>query len=136
MTPLLASVIPSKSITHLFGAHTAVGKNIFPRLAGTLDVTMIADIIDLESNGETFTRPIYAGNAILKIKSTGKDGVKIVTVRTTAFDKAGKESGSASVEAIDAVESECGSYSGFTIYPINVWDVRLIQRPKIDYSSY
>lgn len=41
MTPLLASVIPGKSITHLFGAHTAAGKNIFPRLAGALDVSMV-----------------------------------------------------------------------------------------------
>lgn len=41
ITPLLASVLPEKSITHFFGAHTAVGKNIFPRLAGSLNSSMV-----------------------------------------------------------------------------------------------
>lgn len=63
----------------------------------------ISDIIALEG-ADTFTRPIYAGNAILKLKSGDKDGVKVVTVRTTAFDKAKKEGGSAAVEEVSAPE--------------------------------
>ncbi|WWD22049.1 hypothetical protein CI109_106537 [Kwoniella shandongensis] len=106
VAPLLATVLPAKSISHIFAAHTAVGKNVFPRLAGILDSSMIADIIALESSGDVFTRPIYAGNAILKIKSSPKDAIKIVTVRTTAFDKASVGSGSASVEEVEATPSE------------------------------
>ncbi|KAK1926375.1 hypothetical protein DB88DRAFT_481612 [Papiliotrema laurentii] len=106
VTPLLAKFLPEKSITHFFAAHTAVGKNIFPRLAGALDTSMIADIIALESNGTEFTRPIYAGNAILKVNSSDKDKIKIVTVRTTSFDKAAVGSGSAAVEEITPVKAE------------------------------
>ncbi|CAD6566595.1 MAG: Electron transfer flavoprotein alpha-subunit [Tremellales sp. Tagirdzhanova-0007] len=103
-TPTLSpKFLPSKSFTHLFAAHTAVGKNIFPRIAGSVDSSMIADIIGLGPSGEEFTRPIYAGNAILKIKSSPKDKIKVITVRTTAFDKAAIGNGSASLEAVDAV---------------------------------
>lgn len=65
----------------------------------------IADIIALEGE-DTFTRPIYAGNAILKIKSSPKDKIKIVTVRTTAFDKAKIGGGSASTEEIKEVSAD------------------------------
>ncbi|WVQ84002.1 hypothetical protein IAT38_006147 [Cryptococcus sp. DSM 104549] len=106
VAPLLASVIPAKDVSHVFAGHTAVGKNVFPRLAGLLDSSMIADIIALESSGDIFTRPIYAGNAILKIKSSPKDKAKIVTVRTTAFSKAAVGSGSASVEEVEATTTE------------------------------
>ncbi|KAK4688556.1 electron transfer flavoprotein alpha subunit, partial [Tremellales sp. Uapishka_1] len=109
VTPFLASFLPSKSITHLFGAHTAVGKNLFPRLAGALDVSMIADIIAVEPSGDVFTRPIYAGNAILKVKSSPADKIKIVTVRTTAFDKAATGGGSATVEEVAPVDSGTSS---------------------------
>lgn len=104
VAPLLKEVIPAKSVTHLFGGHTAQAKNIFPRLAGSLEVSMISDIVGLEGES-TFTRPIYAGNAILKVNSSDKDGVKIITVRTTAFDKASKEGGSATVEEVAPVDA-------------------------------
>lgn len=68
----------------------------------------IADIISLESSGDEFTRPIYAGNAILKVKSSPKDKVKVVTVRTTAFDKAGLSGNVSEVEEAkaDAADGE------------------------------
>ncbi|WVQ97815.1 hypothetical protein IAU59_004930 [Kwoniella sp. CBS 9459] len=106
VAPALAKILPAKSISHIFAAHTAVGKNVFPRLAGLLDSSMIADIIALEASGDSFTRPIYAGNAILKIKSSPKDAIKIVTVRTTAFDKAAVGSGSAAVEEVEATAGD------------------------------
>lgn len=65
----------------------------------------IADIVALEGE-DTFTRPIYAGNAILKIKSSPKDKIKIVTVRTTAFDKAAIGSGAAEVEEVKEVSGD------------------------------
>ena len=70
----------------------------------------IADIIALDTTGTEFTRPIYAGNALLKVKSSDKDAIKIVTVRTTSFDKAAIGSGELSVEEAEAVTSDCESF--------------------------
>ncbi|WOO79434.1 putative electron transfer flavoprotein subunit alpha, mitochondrial [Vanrija pseudolonga] len=105
VAPVLAEVVPAKSITHLFGAHTPAVKNVFPRLAGILGVSQISDIIALEGE-DVFSRPVYAGNAILKLKSSDKDAVKVVTVRTTAFAKAAAEGGSAAVEEVAAKETD------------------------------
>ena len=78
---------------------TTTGKNIAPRVAALLDVMQISDILSVEGP-DTFTRPIYAGNAIATVKS--KDAKKVITVRTTAFEKAAAEGGSGSVEQVDA----------------------------------
>ena len=79
-------------IVELMGHHdafvapaTTTGKNIAPRVAALLDVMQISDILSVESD-DTFTRPIYAGNAIATVQST--DAKKVITVRGTAFDKA------------------------------------------------
>ena len=76
---------------------TTTGKNIMPRVAALLDVSQISDIIDVVS-GDTFKRPIYAGNAIATVKTS--DAKKIITVRATGFEKAAAEGGSATVESI------------------------------------
>jgi electron transfer flavoprotein alpha subunit len=78
---------------------TTTGKNVAPRVAALLDVMQISDILSVEGP-DTFTRPIYAGNAIATVKS--KDAKKVITVRTTAFEKAASEGGSAAVEQVDA----------------------------------
>jgi len=78
---------------------TTTGKNIAPRVAALLDVMQVSDILSVEAP-DTFTRPIYAGNAIATVKS--KDSKRVITVRTTAFEKAAAEGGSASVEQVDA----------------------------------
>ena len=83
---------------------TTTGKNVAPRVAALLDVMQISDILSVEDDA-TFTRPIYAGNAIATVKS--KDAKKVITVRGTAFDKAAREGGSGTIEAVDA-----GSASG------------------------
>ena len=75
---------------------TSHGKNIAPRVAALLDVAQISDILSVES-ADTFTRPIYAGNAIATVQSS--DAKKVITVRGTAFEKAATTGGSASVEA-------------------------------------
>ena len=74
------------------------GKNFMPRVAALLDVQQISDISAVQSP-DTFVRPIYAGNAMQKVKSS--DAKKIITVRTTAF-AAADDSGSAAVESIAA----------------------------------
>ena len=79
---------------------TSNGKNIMPRVAALLDVAQISDIISVET-ADTFKRPVYAGNVIATVKSS--DAKKVITVRTTAFDAAAAEGGSATVEAVDAV---------------------------------
>ena len=75
-------------------------KNTMPRVAALLDVAQISEITAVES-ADTFQRPIYAGNVIATVKSS--DAKKVITVRTTAFDAAPAEGGSATVEALDAV---------------------------------
>lgn len=75
---------------------TTTGKNIAPRVAALLDVMQISEVIGIE--GDQFTRPIYAGNAIATV--TSSDAKKVLTVRGTAFEKAATEGGSASVETV------------------------------------
>jgi electron transfer flavoprotein alpha subunit len=74
---------------------TTSGKNIAPRVAAMLDVMQISDILSVEGD-KTFTRPIYAGNAIATVQSS--DAKLVITVRGTAFEKAAAEGGSASIE--------------------------------------
>ena len=76
---------------------TTTGKNIAPRVAALLDVMQISDILSVEGD-KTFTRPIYAGNAIATVESS--DEKLVITVRGTAFEKAAAEGGSASVEEV------------------------------------
>jgi electron transfer flavoprotein alpha subunit len=84
--------------SHILAPATSTGKNVLPRVAALLDVAQISDIVAVES-ADTFVRPIYAGNALATVKSA--DAVKVITVRTTAFDAAG-EGGGATVENVTA----------------------------------
>ena len=91
-------------VVELLGHHdafvapaTSNGKNIAPRVAALLDVAQISDILSVEGS-KTFTRPIYAGNAIATVEST--DAKLVLTVRGTAFAKAAVEGGSGAVEAV------------------------------------
>ena len=85
-----------KGYSHILAASTTTGKNILPRAAALLDVSMITDIIAVDGP-KTFKRPIYAGNAIATVESG--ENVVLATVRGTAFDAVAAEGGSASVEA-------------------------------------
>ena len=76
---------------------TSNGKNVAPRVAALLDVMQISDVLSVEGT-DTFSRPIYAGNAIATVQST--DAKKVLTVRGTAFDKAAASGGSAAVESV------------------------------------
>ncbi|MFI9457241.1 FAD-binding protein [Acinetobacter sp. NPDC052428] len=85
-----------KGYTHILAASTTTGKNILPRAAALLDVSMITDIIAVDGP-KTFKRPIYAGNAIATVESG--ENIVLATVRGTAFDAVAAEGGSAAVEA-------------------------------------
>ncbi len=91
-------------VAELMGHHdafvvpsTSTGKNIAPRVAALLDVMQISDILSVEGDN-SFTRPIYAGNAIATVKSS--DAKLVLTVRGTAFAKAATEGGSGTIEAV------------------------------------
>ncbi|MCA1938523.1 MAG: FAD-binding protein [Dechloromonas sp.] len=84
--------------THILAPATTFGKNLLPRVAALLDVAQISEITAVES-ADTFVRPIYAGNAMATVQSA--DPVKVITVRTTAFD-AVATGNNAPVEAIAA----------------------------------
>ena len=92
---------------------TTTGKNIAPRVAALLDVMQISDILSVEGP-KTFTRPIYAGNAIATVEST--DAKLVITVRGTAFTKAAPSGGSGSIEAVSGpADSGLSSFVGSEI---------------------
>ena len=95
VAPLVAEL--GKGYSHILAAATSNGKNILPRVAAALDVDQISEIIAVES-ADTFKRPIYAGNAIATVQSSA--AIKVITVRSTGFDAAAAEGGSAAVEAV------------------------------------
>ena len=89
----------ASNYSHILAPATAYGKNILPRVAAKLDVAQVSEITKVVS-ADTFERPFYAGNAIATVQSS--DSIKVITVRTTAFDAAAA-SGSATVENVTAV---------------------------------
>ena len=98
--PVAAQVVAVASgYSHVFAPATAYGKNIMPRVAAKLDCAQISDISSVES-ADTFTRAIYAGNAIATVQSA--DPIKVVTARPTNFEPAASEGGSATIETVAA----------------------------------
>ena len=104
LTELVLSV--ADGYGHILFPATTFGKNVAPRVAALLDVQQISDIIEITAP-DTFVRPVYAGNALATVQS--RDTVKVITVRTTAFEKAetgGEKAeaggGAAEIEAIAA----------------------------------
>ena len=99
IAPLVAELMAGEGGGHdaFVCPATTTGKNIAPRVAALLDVMQISDILSVEG-GNTFTRPIYAGNAIATV--TSSDPKLVITVRGTAFDKAETTGGSGTVEAV------------------------------------
>ena len=98
LSPLVESL--AERYSHVLAPASTFGKSLLPRVAARLDVQQISDISDIESS-DTFVRPIYAGNALATVQST--DSVKLITIRTTAFDAAPTEGGDAAIEKIEAV---------------------------------
>lgn len=95
---LAALVVANASgFSHILAPATTNGKNVMPRIAALLDAAQISDIVAVESD-DTFVRPIYAGNAMATVRSS--DAVKVVTVRTTAFEEAVGAGGNAAIETL------------------------------------
>ncbi len=89
----------AEKYSHILCPSSTTGKNFMPRVAANLDVMQISDIIKVIDEN-TFQRPIYAGNALSTIKSN--DTIKIITVRSTAFELAKEEGGNAPIQKIDS----------------------------------
>lgn len=90
----------ASNYSHILLPATAMGKSVGPRVAAKLNVAQVSDITKVVS-ADTFERPIYAGNAIATVQSS--DAVKVITVRTTAFEAVAATGGSGAVEKVDAV---------------------------------
>ncbi len=97
LAPLIAGLAPA--YTHILAPSTATGKNVLPRVAALLDVAMLSDICAV-GGADTFVRPIYAGSALATVQSA--DPIKVITVRTTAFEKAAETGSNAATEALPA----------------------------------
>ena len=99
IAPIVAEL--ASNYSHILAPSSTFGKNIMPRIAALLDVAQISDIMSVESS-DTFIRPIYAGNANLKVKSTDKK--KIITVRTTNFEATKINGGNSKITKINKNE--------------------------------
>jgi electron transfer flavoprotein alpha subunit len=100
LAPLIAKL--ASAYSHVLAPSTTAGKNVMPRVAALLDVAQISDIVAVVSQ-DTFTRPIYAGNALATVQS--KDKIKVITVRGTAFPAVEATGGSAAIESVPATGS-------------------------------
>ena len=97
LAALLASLAAEYS--YLLAPASALGKSVMPRLAGLLDLPQASEIIDVLAP-DTFVRPIYAGSVLTTVRLPA--GVKLATVRATAFEPAGAAATPAPVEALAA----------------------------------
>ena len=111
LTPLLKSVLTKQEAkyTHFFSAHSSAAKSLLPRVAATLDLPAVSDITSLShdepSDTTTFTRPIYAGNAIATVCAKADVKLKVITVRSTAFTPlSGQAEHEITVEEVAPVE--------------------------------
>lgn len=118
LTPLIVELAAEK--THILSAATSTGKSVMPRVAALLDAGQLSDIIGVSSS-DTFSRPIYAGNAVAEVQSL--DEKKVITVRTTAFAEAGN---GGAAEVVSLGQSFDNTLSSF----INE-EVRVSERPEL-----
>ena len=100
LTSLIITI--SEGYSHILAPSTTFGKNLMPRISAKLDSQQISDIISVESD-DTFKRPIYAGSCIATVKSN--DSVKVITVRSTAFDPVSTNNSGIEVSDIEAQDS-------------------------------
>ena len=102
--------LKNNDYSHILSPSSTFGKNLSPKIATELDVQQISDIISI-IDSDTFERPIYAGNAIAKVKSLDK--IKVLTVRPTCFEPCGLSS-NVEVETVmfDNTEVSSVSYVG------------------------
>jgi len=109
VSPLLEKLLSSGSpFTHVVSSHSSSAKSLLPRVAARLDLPAVSDITSLDhdssDNSTTFTRPIYAGNAIATVRAPSSLPIKFFTVRSTAFAAALEQDGKVEDKSVDPVE--------------------------------
>ena len=100
MSSLVISI--ANNYKYIMAPATTFGKNLMPRISAKLDCQQISDIISVESD-DTFKRPIYAGSCIATVKSL--DEIKVITVRSTAFDPVETSNSGIEIDTLDASDS-------------------------------
>lgn len=128
LTPLVVDL--AKQYSHVLAPATTFGKNLLPRVAALLDVAQISEITAVES-ADTFVRPVYAGNVMATVQSS--DAIKVITVRTTAFEPAAVSGGSAAVEAVSGAAD--AGLSSFVSQELTVSDRPELAAAKIVVSG-
>ena len=93
---LIVSLAPSFDV--ILASSNTYGKNILPRVAALLDVAQVSDVSKIIDHA-TFEHPIYAGNAIETVRVL--DAIKVLTIRTTAFDPVITTQTPCSIESLD-----------------------------------
>ncbi|CAE6486247.1 unnamed protein product [Rhizoctonia solani] len=101
LTPLIKASLGADSYTHVAAAHSTLAKSLLPRVAAQLNVPAVSDVTSVAAgdNGTTFTRPIYAGNAISTVRAPSSVSPTIFTARATAFAKAKLSDSASGIEA-------------------------------------
>lgn len=127
LTPLMLAAQSQFNFTHIFAGASAFSRSVLPRVAAQLDVSPVSDIIGVKDS-DTFIRTIYAGNAILTMKCL--DPVKILTVRTTAFEPAATSGGSGTEEPAPAAGANTAGTSEFVSQELSKSD-----RPDLSSAS-
>lgn len=128
LTPLVVDL--AKQYSHVLAPATTFGKNLLPRVAALLDVAQISEITAVES-ADTFVRPVYAGNVMATVQSS--DAIKVITVRTTAFEAAAVSGGAAAVEAVSGAAD--AGLSSFVSQELTVSDRPELAAAKIVVSG-
>jgi len=105
ISPLVLEAQKQFNFTHILAPETAFGKNVLPRIAAKLDVAQFSGIIGINDEN-TFVRTLYAGNAVTTVKAL--DDVKVMTIRSTAFDPAPVGDGAVSAEDISSADADTG----------------------------
>lgn len=119
MAPLLAQVAKAHGVSHIMAAATTEGKSILPRSAALLDVGQISDIIDV-IDGNTYVRPIYAGNALATVQSS--DSIQVITVRAAAFDASDLSATDNSAPIVSIEDIEASGLAKFVGEELSVSD--------------
>lgn len=100
-TEFLLALQKDKGYAVIAGVSGSLCKEALPRMAAKLDVQPVTDIIAVGGD-DTFTRPMYAGNALATVKSS--DATKVLTFRPTAFEAAGAASSKAAVDVMTSAD--------------------------------
>jgi len=110
LSPLLEKLLADSTtpFTHVVSSTSSAAKSLLPRVSARLDAPTVSDVTSLEhdaaSGSTTFTRPIYAGNAIATVRAPAGIPIKFFTVRGTAFAPAASQDSAADDKAVDPVE--------------------------------